>query len=279
VTVRDSLGRTVSGAAVTLAATGSGNTLTQPSTVTDHQGRTTGTLSSTVAEDKTVSATVDGTTVLTQTATVTVNPGAAAAIALITEPAGAVSNAFFVTQPVVEIRDGFGNRLTTATDPVSVSLAYGDGVLASGTGTFTVNAVDGRATFSGLHVRGPRALGDTLGLGAHVLQFAVPGLAPVRSDTVQVEVSFAYNVADVFARGCAGCHGSAYTPATMVNVPSAFGPCIGRTRVVPGDSTSLLYEKMKAAPACGDQMPIAELMSPRQRLIVRDWILQGARDN
>jgi hypothetical protein len=277
VTVRDALGRTVAGAAVTLAVSGTGNTLTQPGTVTDNQGRTSGTLSATVAETKTVSATVNGVLAITQTAEVVVNPGAPAAIAVITEPAGAVANAYFLTQPVVEIRDGFGNRLPTATDPVSVSLIHGDGVLASGSGMFTVNAVDGRATFSGLHVRGPRVAGDTLGLGAHVLRFSVPGLAPVESDTVRVEVSWAYNVVDVFNRGCVNCH--AYTVESTVGVPVAGGPCIGRVRVVAGDSTSLLYEKMKPAPSCGSAMPFGPPMSPRQRSIVRDWIVQGARNN
>ncbi len=275
VTVRDALGRTITGAAVTLAASGTGNALTQPTTLTDNQGRTTGTLSSTVAQDKTVTATVNGTLPITQSATVTVNAGAPSSIAVVTEPAGAVANAQFMTQPVVEIRDAFGNRIPGATDPVSVSLAFGDGLLSSAGGTFTVNAVAGRATFAGLLVRGPRPAGDTLGLGAHVLQFSVPGLAPVNSDTVRVAVSWAYNVLDVFGRGgCSACHG--YTPANTVNFTLAGGACIGRVRIVPGDTLSLVYEKMKPTPSCGSQMPFAVLMSPRQRAIVRDWIGQGA---
>lgn len=276
VTVRDALGRTVAGAAVTLSATGAGNTLTQPAAVTDLAGRATGTLSSTVAEEKVVSASMNGTLLLSHTATVMVNPGAPAAIAVVAQPDGAVSNAQFLTQPVVEFRDGFGNRLMTATDAVTVTLAHGDGLLGSGSGSFTVSAVAGRATFAGLYVRGIRATGDTLGTGQHVLEFTVPGLAPVESDTVDVEVSYAYNVVDVFQRGCANCH--AYTVANMVNQLSV-GPCAARVRVVPGDSTSLMYEKMKAAPSCGSAMPFGPLMSPRQRAIVRDWIVQGARDN
>lgn len=277
VTVRDALGRTVAGAAVTLAATGTGNTLTQPSAVTDLAGRATGTLSSTVAAEKVVSATVNGAVLLTQTATVTVNPGAPATIAVIDQPGGAVSNSPFLTQPMVELRDGFGNRLLTATNEVTVTLAHGDGLLASASGSFTATAVAGRATFSGLRVRGIRAAGDTLGTGPHVLEFSVPGLAPVKSDTMQVEVSFAYNVADVFSRGCGGaCHN--FTPATIVNVNGTLS-CTSRVRVVAGDSLSLMYEKMKPAPSCGSAMPFGPLMSLRQRFLVRDWILQGARDN
>ena len=71
VTVRDGFGNPVSGSAVVLAATGSGNTLTQPSGTTGGSGIATGTLSSTVAGTKTVSATASG-IALTQTASVTV---------------------------------------------------------------------------------------------------------------------------------------------------------------------------------------------------------------
>ncbi len=73
VTVKDAHGNPISGATVALAASGSGNTLTQPAGPTDANGVTFGTLSSAVAETKTVSATADG-IALTQTATVTVTP-------------------------------------------------------------------------------------------------------------------------------------------------------------------------------------------------------------
>jgi adhesin/invasin len=78
VTVRDQFGNPVSGSSVVLAASGTGNTLTQPAGPTDASGVTTGTLSSTVAETKTVSATANGVTI-TQTTSVTVTsppPGA-----------------------------------------------------------------------------------------------------------------------------------------------------------------------------------------------------------
>ncbi len=60
VTARDAQGNAVPGAAVVLAATGSGNTITQPAVVTDALGTATGTISSTVAGLKTVSATING---------------------------------------------------------------------------------------------------------------------------------------------------------------------------------------------------------------------------
>ena len=58
VTVRDSAGAPVSGVVVQLAATGQGNTLLQPAAPSDDAGVATGALRTTVAEGKTVSATL-----------------------------------------------------------------------------------------------------------------------------------------------------------------------------------------------------------------------------
>ncbi|HKA57577.1 MAG TPA: invasin domain 3-containing protein [Gemmatimonadales bacterium] len=77
VTAKDANGNPVAGAFVSLAATGAGNTVTQPSAYTDENGIATGTLSSTVTEVKTVSATVNG-VALTQTASVVVTAPASA---------------------------------------------------------------------------------------------------------------------------------------------------------------------------------------------------------
>ena len=66
-TALDALGNPVPGATVALDASGAGNTLTQLAATTDASGRVTGTLSSTKAEMKTVSATLNGTVPLAQT--------------------------------------------------------------------------------------------------------------------------------------------------------------------------------------------------------------------
>lgn len=73
VTVRDGNGNAIAGATVALDATGSGNTLTQPVGGTNAAGQATGTINSTVAETKTITATANG-VALTQTATVSVVP-------------------------------------------------------------------------------------------------------------------------------------------------------------------------------------------------------------
>jgi adhesin/invasin len=82
VTAKDQFGNPVSGVSVVLSATGSGNTINQPG-VTNGSGVATGTISSTIAGTKTISAVVDGVPINpTQGVTVTpaaVNAGASTA--------------------------------------------------------------------------------------------------------------------------------------------------------------------------------------------------------
>ncbi len=72
VTVLDEQGDPVEGAVVEIAATGSGNTLTQPEGPTGPNGIATGTLQSTTPEAKEVSVIVNGSVEVTRTARVTV---------------------------------------------------------------------------------------------------------------------------------------------------------------------------------------------------------------
>jgi len=147
VTARDAGGNPIAGATVVLAATGTGNTLTQPSGTTNASGVATGTLSSTVAEDKTVSATIDGTAV-SQTATITVTPGSVSASesALTAEPtsisAGTGSSTITVTA-----RDAHGNPIAGAAVVLSASgtgnvlTQPGGPTNASGVATGTLSSV------------------------------------------------------------------------------------------------------------------------------------------
>ncbi|HUF35811.1 MAG TPA: Ig-like domain-containing protein [Gemmatimonadales bacterium] len=83
VTVRNGSGAPLAGATVSLQASGSGNTLTQPAGVTGADGIATGTLQSTVPGTKVVSAQVDGSVDLNQTAQVTVSPAPATRVELV----------------------------------------------------------------------------------------------------------------------------------------------------------------------------------------------------
>ena len=151
VTARDAFGNPISGATVVLAATGAGNTLTQPAGPTDASGVTTGTLSSTAAGNKTVSATIGGTAV-TQTATVTVQGAAATQLAFTVQPTNTVMGATITPAVQVTARDQFGNTAASSTDNVTLAIGNnppGNGVLD---GTTTVAAVGGVASFSTLDI-------------------------------------------------------------------------------------------------------------------------------
>jgi protocatechuate 3,4-dioxygenase beta subunit len=121
VTAKDANGNPVSGATVVLAASGAGNTLTQPSGPTNASGVATGTLSSTGSGSKTVSATISG-VAITQTATVTVTAGppnaaqSTVAAAPSTIAVGTGSSTLTVT-----VKDGFGNPVSGATVVLAAS--------------------------------------------------------------------------------------------------------------------------------------------------------------
>src|SRR5205823_4826839 len=150
VTARDALGNPVAGATVVLSASGLGNTVTQPGTTTNASGVATGSLSSTVAESKMVSARINGVDV-TQTATVVVNPSAAAKLVFTVQPTNAVAGASITPAVQVTAQDAQGNTATGFTGNVTVAIGTtpGSGTLA---GTATVAASAGVASFANLSI-------------------------------------------------------------------------------------------------------------------------------
>src|SRR5207244_3400425 len=109
------------GATVVLAASPTtGNTLTQPVGTTNASGVATGTLSSTTAETKTISATINA-GAITQTATAVVNAGAVSAAqstVTATSPIAAGTGTSTIT---VTAKDGFGNPIQGATVVVAAT--------------------------------------------------------------------------------------------------------------------------------------------------------------
>jgi adhesin/invasin len=158
VTVRDGGGAPVSGASVTLAASGSGNTLTQPAGTTGSDGIATGTLRSSVPGTKVVSATVNGSIQVNQTAQVTVTLAPAARVELLegdgqTAPAGSAVD----VRPAVRVVDdlgqpvaGFGVTFVVTGGGGSVDGASqttnSDGVARVGPGSWTLGTVPGTNT-------------------------------------------------------------------------------------------------------------------------------------
>ncbi|MEP7001960.1 MAG: Ig-like domain-containing protein [bacterium] len=111
-------------------------------------------------------------------AIVTVTPGPAAELGIQAQPMGAATGTPLSTQPVIEVRDKAGNVVPTATNAVTASIAAGGGTL---TGTTTVNAVAGVATFANLIVSGTP--------GTRTLGFAASGLTSVTSADVVITPS------------------------------------------------------------------------------------------
>src|SRR5207248_224311 len=139
VTARDASGNPVQGATVVLAATGGGNTLTQPAATTNASGVATGTLSSTLAESKTISATIDGVGI-TQSATVVVNAGPATNLIFATPPSStARSGLALAQQPVLQVADASGNPVSRGGVTVTATVTPAGATASSATATTGTN--------------------------------------------------------------------------------------------------------------------------------------------
>jgi photosystem II stability/assembly factor-like uncharacterized protein len=144
VSVQDAHGNGVAGQAVTLAVSGSNNTLSTSGGRTGSAGTFRATLSSTTAEAKIVTATAAG---FTASASVTFIAGAPAAVRFAAVPArGAAGERLSPAR--VQILDANGN-LTSATSAVDVALTQATATLA---GTLARSAVGGVATFDDLSI-------------------------------------------------------------------------------------------------------------------------------
>ena len=165
VTARDQYGNPIQGATIVLGVTGTANTINQPA-LTGSTGVTTGTVSSTFAESKTVSASANGTT-LTATQILTVGPAMSSQLTVGQQPGSAASGQSITPAPSFIIRDAFGNQVTSATNGVTIGFGTnaGGGTLS---GTTIVSASGGVATFPGLSI-------DKAGTG-YTLQATATGL-------------------------------------------------------------------------------------------------------
>lgn len=98
--------------------------------------------------DKKLTAAASGLT-SAETAAFTVTSAAATQLAIVTQPDAAFAGTALLQQPVVEVRDIFGNKVTNSTAAILFTLSTGSGAL---TGTATKSAVAGVATFTNLKV-------------------------------------------------------------------------------------------------------------------------------
>lgn len=95
-------------------------------------------------------------------------------LAVTAQPGGAVSGVAFTTQPHVEVRDASNTLVAGASAAVTAAIASGTGALS---GTTTVNAVNGVASFTDLKIAGS---------GNHTLSFSSTGLTSAVSNPFNV---------------------------------------------------------------------------------------------
>ncbi|GDX86112.1 hypothetical protein LBMAG44_00250 [Gemmatimonadota bacterium] len=167
----------------------------------------------------TVTAKLVGTAVITATSgsvssagvSVTVTAGAAAQLALRTQPAGATSGAALATQPAVEVRDAAGNVIATATATITAALASGGGTLS---GPVTATVVSGVAMFSGLTITGT--------IGARTLTFSALGLTSGTSATFNLGAGVVSQLV-IATQPVAGTAYAAFTTPAVVQFRDASG--------------------------------------------------------
>jgi protocatechuate 3,4-dioxygenase beta subunit len=224
-TVRDGYGNPLPGASVTFAASGSANTLVQPAAATDASGVAAGSLASTKAEQKTVTATAGAVTLATHP-TVTFTPGAASATGstLAASPA-AVPDDGTPTTLTVTVGDQYGNVLAGQTVAFDAS---GD---ASITQPASATAADGTTT----------ATASSFTAGAQTLNARVGGTL-----IAQTSVTFTYPPPDAglstVAALVASVPADAVTPALVtVTVNDHLGrPIPGATVALAGSGPAVI---------------------------------------
>ncbi|MGH7613548.1 MAG: beta strand repeat-containing protein, partial [Gemmatimonadales bacterium] len=224
VTAKDAIGNPIQGAAVVLAATGSGNALTQPVGTTNASGVATGTLASTMAESKTVSATIAG-VAITQTATVLVDPAAASVLVFIGQPSTAGAGVAISPAVQVTAHDQFGNIATSYAGLVSIAVGANPsgGVLS---GDAAQVAVAGVASFLDLRI-------DKAGTG-YTLAASGVGLSAGTSDAFAITVggvSASQSTVNAAPTAITASNGSSSSTITVI-VKDAFGNAIQGAAVI-----------------------------------------------
>ncbi|HEY3280284.1 MAG TPA: hypothetical protein VGJ83_07205 [Gemmatimonadales bacterium] len=213
VVVRDTFNNVVSGARVAWSVVLGNGTPSADTTTTLANGQTSVTYQlGAVPGIDTVRATLVGTTA-TATFVATAIAPAPARIAFTVEPSSATSGSAITPAIQVTVLDGSGNPLPTATNSITLSLGVNPGGDTL-SGTKTVSAVNGVATFSGLSLgkaaSGYRLIATSAGL--------VPDTSVAFAITPGAPVALAFTV-----QPSAAAAGTAIAPAVQVAVTDAAG--------------------------------------------------------
>ena len=236
ITIQDALGNTVtnSNASVTMTVSGGDNKATTVGTVTINAVNGVANfsgvgISGTAGTTYTLTFASNGLTSATQSITPTF--GAATQLTLGTPAAGSASGSAFTTQPVITIKDAFGNTVTNSTAAVTMSVS-GNGTTV---GTATVNAVAGVATFSNVGISGTAGTPYTLTFASAGLTSATQSITPTFGAATQATLS---------TPAAGSVSGSAFTTQPVVTIKDAFGNTVTNstaavTMTVSGNGTTV----------------------------------------
>ncbi|HEX8271168.1 MAG TPA: Ig-like domain-containing protein, partial [Longimicrobiaceae bacterium] len=213
--VVDANGNGVAGVTVSWAVATGGGSLSAPSSVTDGSGvaSVVWTFGGTVGTQS-VTATAAGLTGSPLTFSATTTPAAASRLAITTQPSAAAQSGIALPQqPVVQLRDAFGNAVAQSGTAVTAALASGTGTLG---GTVTVNTdAAGVATFTNLSISGP--------VGAYTLGFSASGLTGATSGTINLAAGAPASMAVNAGDAQTAVAGSAVATAPSVRVTDGSG--------------------------------------------------------
>ena len=137
--------------------------------------------------------------------------GTATSAAITTQPSTTVvTGSTFSRQPVIRIVDSLGRTVTNSTVAVVASINTGSGTLS---GTTTVNAVAGVATFTNLGISGIA--------GRLTLRFTPTSLTPVVSNTITVGPASA-SVLGLTVSAAGAVNGEAFTTQPEITIQDAY---------------------------------------------------------
>ena len=216
VTAKDQFSNLIPNANVVFAATGTNNTLTPnppAGALTNFGGVATGTLSSTVAELKVGSATVNG-TLITPTVNITVTNAPAKFVLFTVQPRTTAAGTAMSPAVQVEIRDTFNNRALNATNSIALSILIPpspSGATVTGT---PQSASAGIATFNNLQL-------DKAGTG-YALLASTAGLTPDTSSAFDITPGGATKLA-FFTQPSNTTGGTTFSSPVQVEVQDASG--------------------------------------------------------
>ncbi len=156
-------------------------------------------------------------------AAIALSAGAAAQLAVTTEPSAlAQSGVPFAQQPVVQLQDASGNRVTLSGVAVTAAIASGGGALG---GTLTATTNDsGLAAFTNLAIVGR--------VGARTLSFSATGLTGALSGTVTVSAGVATQLAIATQPSTTAQSGVVFAQQPALQLEDAAGNAVSQSGVV-----------------------------------------------